>query len=306
MDCSTDTKCSTLSNPPNGQVVLSDRGQLATYVCNKGYSIVGGVRRKCSNGRWNGSAPSCNVLRCQCCCSCFCYCINDLGCQTLSTPSNGRVSVVGGRATYFCNDGYRLVGDHLRLCTNSTWNGTVPICMKGALDEACLSYSCHVCPILVITLPLSLQLVVRLFPEQCPTLSYPANGRVRVTSSGKRAWYTCSSGYTLLGKAFRSCIYGIWLGSAPVCVKGNRQLKNLTLNVKCFLSFMLLNCVVCPRLSSPANGFVRYQSKSTATYTCLPGFNLQGNRQRTCLHGVWTGSQPSCVPSESSNLCWHS
>jgi CUB/sushi domain-containing protein len=217
--CVKDSKCLALSSPLYGEVIITDSGQLATYTCNKGYSIVGDTLRKCSNGRWTGSVPSC--------------------CQTLSAPSNGGLSVEDGRVTYFCNDGYQLVGDSLRLCKNSTWNGTLPICVK----------------------------------EQCLALSHPANGRVRLNQSGKRAWYTCSWGYTLIGEALRKCVYGIWLGSSPVCDK------------------------ICPRLGSPVNGYVHYQDQSTVTYTCYEGFNLQGNRRRTCSRGVWGGRQPSCVPT---------
>ena len=127
----------------------------------------------------------------------------------------------------------------------------------------------------------------------------PCNGRVRLTHSGKRAWYICSSGYTLLREAFRSCVYGIWLGSAPVCVKGKRQLKILTLNVKCFLSFMLLDCPVCPHLSSPANGDVRvFGNAATYSSSCNLGYRLRGNRRRICFNGVWSGHEPSCDRSE--------
>jgi hypothetical protein len=68
VDCCTDSKCLALSSPLYGEVIITDSGQLATYTCNKGYSIVGDTLRKCSNGRWTGSVPSCNTFRYQCYC----------------------------------------------------------------------------------------------------------------------------------------------------------------------------------------------------------------------------------------------
>ena len=54
-------------------------------------------------------------------------------CGYLSRPSYGRVSVttrdVGGRATYTCNSGFRLVGSSNRTClSNGSWSGSQPIC----------------------------------------------------------------------------------------------------------------------------------------------------------------------------------
>ena len=54
-------------------------------------------------------------------------------CGYLSSPRYGRVSVttrdVGGRATYTCNSGFRLVGSSNRTClSNGSWSGSQPIC----------------------------------------------------------------------------------------------------------------------------------------------------------------------------------
>ena len=55
------------------------------------------------------------------------------GCGQLLAPENGRVEVssnkVGGTATYYCDDGYELVGDDTRVCRASgLWAGTMPFC----------------------------------------------------------------------------------------------------------------------------------------------------------------------------------
>ena len=55
---------------------------------------------------------------------------------------------------------------------------------------------------------------------------------------------------------------------------------------------------MCPELQPPANGLIvttGTQFGSTATYSCLPGFNLVGNEQRTCqANGFWSGIEPFC------------
>ncbi len=56
--------------------------------------------------------------------------------------------------------------------------------------------------------------------------------------------------------------------------------------------------IPCPALDSPVNGTVddadrEYQS--VATYSCDPGFNLDGAETRTCQSdGTWSGQPPTC------------
>lgn len=57
--------------------------------------------------------------------------------------------------------------------------------------------------------------------------------------------------------------------------------------------------VDCGLLSSPINGDVAFSSTtfgSTATYSCSPGFILQGFSRRVCTSdGTWSDSEPTCV-----------
>ena len=56
-------------------------------------------------------------------------------CRRPNNPTNGRVELsgtaVGSFANYSCNDGFRLQGAPLRLCTGTgtgEWSGVPPTC----------------------------------------------------------------------------------------------------------------------------------------------------------------------------------
>lgn len=57
----------------------------------------------------------------------------------------------------------------------------------------------------------------------------------------------------------------------------------------------------CGPLTQPVNGMVTTTDGATtynsmATYTCVTGYNLNGNAMRTCVAGgVWSGSDPTCI-----------
>ncbi len=56
---------------------------------------------------------------------------------------------------------------------------------------------------------------------------------------------------------------------------------------------------MCDALPSITNGQVELDGRfvgATATYTCINGYILQGDSQRTCQNsGQWSGSEPSCI-----------
>ena len=60
----------------------------------------------------------------------------------IQAPSNGGRTItsqsVGGRVTYYCNGGYRLVGSQTRNCVGdgrggASWSGSLPTC-EGVCD----------------------------------------------------------------------------------------------------------------------------------------------------------------------------
>ncbi len=116
-------------------------------------------------------------------------------CPTLPPPLNGGVSASGGTATYTCNTGYTLSGLSTRTCqTNGAWSGTAPTCSATAVDL------------------------------QCPELSPPSGGTVRLTSQAPGsgiAVYRCNTGNNLIGSYFLTCQPdGTWNRNAPICHTG--------------------------------------------------------------------------------------
>ena len=60
----------------------------------------------------------------------------------------------------------------------------------------------------------------------------------------------------------------------------------------------LYTIVLCSELSNPANGAVIWTGLTTgsnAVYTCNTGYQLSGERIRTCMsNGMWSGQEPTC------------
>jgi sugar lactone lactonase YvrE len=124
-------------------------------------------------------------------------------------------------------------------------------------------------------------------PVDCGALIAPTNGTVNAptTTYQTTATYACSSGYAPSAGATRTCqANGTWSGSAPTC-----------------------NLVDCGALPAPTNGTVSVPTttyQSTATYSCLNGYDLSGGATRTCgLDGKWSGSAPGCTCPTSRKEC---
>ena len=71
--------CGTLTRPANGHVshtAGTTFGQTATYICDRGYNLVGDSTRTCqATGVWSGSEPTCERMllpTCMCACAHVC------------------------------------------------------------------------------------------------------------------------------------------------------------------------------------------------------------------------------------------
>jgi hypothetical protein len=178
--CDPDPCADTLSAPSNGTVdrTTGATGDVATYACNAGYTLVGTSTRAClADGTWSGATPSCMPNPCS---------------PDLVAPTNGSVDrtagVTGDIATYSCNLGYSLSGSAMRTCQpTGTWSGTAPTCTPN---------------------PCSPDLVA-------PTNGTVDRTR---GVTGDVATYACSMSYSLLGDPTRTCRpTGAWSGEAPWC-----------------------------------------------------------------------------------------
>src|SRR5690606_23118289 len=96
-------------------------GNVVTYACNAGYSLLGTPARACqSDGTFAGVAPTCEPVTC----------------SSASAPTNGSVSsssaTYPNAVTYACDMGYTLTGNggsNTRSCqANGSFSGTAPTC----------------------------------------------------------------------------------------------------------------------------------------------------------------------------------
>ncbi|XP_035684197.1 P-selectin-like [Branchiostoma floridae] len=225
-------QCSPQSPPTNGAVSGGNSyGDLATFTCDIGYSLVGNNPLLCqADGTWSGTAPTCEIVQC----------------SPQSPPANGAVSggnSYGDEATFTCDTGYNLVGDNPLLCqADGTWSGPAPTC----------------------------EIV------QCSPQSPPTNGGVSGGNSyGDVATFTCDTGYNLVGDNPLLCqADGTWSGTAPTC-----------------------EIVQCSPQSPPTNGAVSGGNSygDLATFTCDTGYNLVGDNPLLCqADGTWSGTAPTC------------
>lgn len=113
----------------------------------------------------------------------------------------------------------------------------------------------------------------------CGEPEVPVEGEV-VRQSETKAVYSCRPGFRLEGDSFLTCSSkGKWQGQAPRCKESQ-----------------------CPAPAPVSHGFIEvdnfrgvYGHGTVATYSCIPGYVLQGNATSTCDHtGQWTNEAPIC------------
>ena len=146
---------------------------------------------------------------------------------------------------------------------------------------------------------------------------------VRSRDIGSTAEYRCNTNYILQGKRKRTCQANReWSDEEPFCqgiaclsaVSCLYSIISACVGIdwegcssplatgKCDISLCLClthSVVQCPELSSPANGLVSVSGLtpgSEASYSCKPGYRLEGSLTRTCLdERVWSSQEPACV-----------
>lgn len=166
----------------------------------------------------------------------------------------------------------------------------------------------------------------------CGPLDAPSNGRIDITSTTfqSMAFYSCDPGFNLVGESKRTCLAsGNWSSSPPVCngksivtytvktgqviqlmpllrsLRGNEASVTQQLVSNRILHFHCI-AIDCGRLRNPPFGRVDLAGtviNARATYACIPGYVLIGNKFRICLiNGRWSGETPVCRLGESLSL----
>ncbi|XP_050987326.1 CUB and sushi domain-containing protein 3 isoform X1 [Labeo rohita] len=303
--------CSTPDSPQHGFVVSQTGGHansVVRWACDRGYRLIGknmAVCRRTELGylAWDSSVPACQAV----------------SCGSPVAPVNGGMLAAdysaGTRATYFCNDGFRLSSKEVTstVCqADGTWSNhnkiprcTVVVCpsigsftldhgkwriVNGSRYEygTKVAFTCNAG-------------YYRLGPAHihctsngtwswrnerprckiisCGELPTPPNGKKigTQTTFGATAIFTCNSGFILVGSTVRECLAsGLWSGTETRCLAGH-----------------------CGAPERIVNGQVigeNFGYRDTVVYQCNPGFRLIGSSVRICQQDHnWSGQLPSCV-----------
>ena len=208
-------------------------------------------------------------------------------------------------ASYICDEGYQLVGNHERRCQcNGEWAGSNATC--EGIVSCWESYIVNIIEYIIV---------------DCGPLEDPADGKVYYTSRllGSVATYTCNSGCEPDGCPTRTCTESGWSDDEPTCPGMlsecdsidkciAQSMESVTQNtssvvyipnppVSCLSNYR--TDITCEDLKSPTNGMIQYSSNCSglvAKYECNEGAELVGNSERVCqCDGTWSGSNASCV-----------
>lgn len=269
-------------------------GTNVTFSCQDGYKVRGLRELTCmASGRWSGSFPTCTKITC----------------PLPRLLENGRFRLVNDTyLRYQCNNGYRLEGSEEAFCSlEEQWEPDLPVCRIVTcedLSSAVLPYgrviftSANFGTTVRYTCEPGYQLIgvssrrcsasgewegeqPICQPVSCLSPGTLLNGAISGTNFSYKAevTYECKEGYNIVGPATRTCQENrLWTGTTPRC-----------------------EIVVCPNLEKIDDGVVAVVSNifgGTVRYSCLSGFFLRGNIERTCLAtGQWSGTTPDCVRS---------
>ncbi|KAI8510862.1 regulation of mast cell degranulation, partial [Branchiostoma belcheri] len=232
-----------------------------------------------------------------------------VACSELPFPTNGNRTeghFHGDTVNFSCKKGYELIGSENRTCqTNQSWSGVQPNCSRKVCQQLMApsngnirggsSYGD------VVTYHCDAGYEISGDEEQtcqsdqtwsgtqptcvrkvCQQLMAPSNGNIRGGSSyGDVVTYHCDAGYEISGDEEQTCQSDqTWSGTQPTCARK-----------------------LCQQLMAPSNGNIYGGSSygDVVTYHCDAGYEISSDEKRTCQSDqTWSGTQPACVPSYSS------
>ncbi|KAG8589288.1 hypothetical protein GDO81_006335 [Engystomops pustulosus] len=177
-----------------------------------------------------------------------------VSCGPPGTVENGNVKYVDdkfqSKALFSCNEGYKLVGDTYRECTeDGIWSGDVPTCHRSCPDPPAISFAQIIempdnkyFPVgMILTYKCLSGYIYNLFVSPtiqclegftwsiltdfckkviCGEPEQIKNGKVQITGIdfGSKALYSCNAGYIISGNLTRKCTEdGVWEGRPPTC-----------------------------------------------------------------------------------------
>nr|XP_018667880.1 sushi, von Willebrand factor type A, EGF and pentraxin domain-containing protein 1-like isoform X2 [Ciona intestinalis] len=300
-------ECQPMDDPDNGIVTCSNNeyfDSTCTFTCDEGYELIGSVARTCQmNKRWSGEIVTCRQITC-----------TELLPPTHGTISCSQRNTFRSTCTFFCENGYDLIGSASRKCQEShSWTG---------LDVTCTFVT-------------------------CPDLNDLRNGEMTCTDSNNfrsDCTFLCNDGYNLVGSNVRTCRADhAWTGSAASCVlvtcpelKVPKHGRKKCADSNNFDSECIFICdigytmhgtssrtcqsdgswtgkhvscgiVTCEAVPAPQHGSKRCTDgenfDSSCRFTCDIGYQLVGSISRTCLEsGEWNGISTSCVMITCSEM----
>ena len=245
------------------------------YECEKGYLLSGSANLTCDqSGQWTASPPSCDPVRCP------------TPLEDLNSVRTGSVFEYGRMISYACNEGYSMKGHPLLTCLeDGRWSQEFPICEMITCpppeDIQFGSYeSLNISNTPIKTEPYQLaQLHSKTKTRKSGRLvSLLQESQLRegvLYKFGDSIEYECDEGHSMTSESILTCTESGWSGETPSC-----------------------RAITCPIPISIRNGDILGDDVvfgSVIEYTCDEGYELIGDRTRTCqADKEWSDTEPYC------------
>ncbi|XP_029368118.1 sushi repeat-containing protein SRPX2 [Echeneis naucrates] len=249
---------------PRGGAYRSTLGTRCDMSCDRGYRLVGKSSIQClANRRWSGTSY-CRMMRC----------------HVLPLIPHGRYTctrgfMVDSRCEFTCDAGYRIEGEHSRLCQHgASWSGAQPFCSDT--DPPKIK-----CPPSRLKVAEPGKLTATVTWDR-PTATDTADKSLEVILVGQEP-----------GTDFKE-------GANVIRYKVYDQARN-----RAACKFIVrVEVRRCPELPSPLHGYLTCSSDgnnygATCEYHCDGGYERRGVQSRVCqFDRNWDGKAAECVPME--------
>ncbi|XP_037335629.2 membrane cofactor protein-like isoform X3 [Pungitius pungitius] len=293
--------CGNAGEVPNGDIDYHgiSFGDKLVVTCNPGYHIVGKGEIYCGDKGWLGRLPTCEAV----------------ACSTPESLTNGRFSPVKESyifpevVQYECQKDFTMSGSRLSSCSaDGTFKPAPPTCIMVKCEEFNLPNSevlggsrppykhqstvilgCHFGYNLegnpTQTCELNSQWAPGLptcKPVQCddPDIKHATmeGGSMPPYTFKSTVTFSCTSGYNMKGVGTQTCgPNGQWTPGLPTCEP-----------VQC-------DDPIIKHATMEGGSMPPYTFKSTVTFSCTSGYNMNGVGTQTCgPNGQWTPGLPTC------------